>query len=186
VIGHLLSLLIHRLGPLGVGLGAALEGETAVVIGGALARHGLFHPVAGGLAAWAGSFLADQVVFWVSRRERRRPFVRRLTEKPAVVRAFELIERWPRLFSFGFRFLYGFRIAGPAAAGLSTIPARLFLVLNALSAALWASLFTFAGYRFGPAVVHALRRLLYVPHLGVELAIFALAATALLFAGSKR
>ena len=55
--------LVHGFGAVGVGLGAGLEGETAVVLGGLAARHGAFSPVAAVLAAWLGAFLADQIFF---------------------------------------------------------------------------------------------------------------------------
>lgn len=183
---HFLTTLVHRLGPAGVVLGAGLEGETAVVIGGAAARHGLFTPLAAGLAAWAGSFLADQLVFWLSREQRHRPFVQRLAVQPKVGRALGLIDRHPVLFCSLFRFVYGFRIAGPAAVGLSQVAGRLFILCNGLSAAVWAALFTFAGYRFGPALLAALRPLLHLPHVGIELAVFALAVAALWMARARR
>lgn len=44
---------------MGVGAGAALEGEAAVTLGGVLARQGLFSPVACAVAAKLGSFAAD-------------------------------------------------------------------------------------------------------------------------------
>jgi len=183
---HFLTTLVHRLGPAGVGLGAALEGETAVVIGGAAARHGLFSPVAAGLAAWAGSFLADQLVFWLAREQRHRSFVERLAAQPKVSRALALIDRHPVPFCCLFRFVYGFRIAGPAAVGFSRVAGRLFVLCNAVSAAVWAALFTFAGYRFGPALLSALRPLLHLPHIWVELAVFALALATIWLTRARR
>jgi len=173
MLGHFIGTFIHRFGPLGVGIGAALEGETAVVLGGVAARDGLFNPVGGALAACVGSFLADQLVFWASRHESHRPFVRERLGMPAVARALGFLERHPRLFCFGFRFVYGFRIAGPAAVGISAVPARTFVVLNAVSAALWGASFTFVGYRFGPALLETLRPLRHIPHLAVELGVAA-------------
>jgi len=73
-----------------------------------------------------------------------------------------------------------FRIAGPAAVGLSTVPGRLFVVCNAVSAAVWAALFTFIGYHFGNALLAAIRPFFHVPHVGVELAV-AIVATGLLW-----
>jgi len=173
LLGHVLNHLIRQLGPLGVALGAALEGETAVALGGVAARSGLFSPVLSAVAASIGSFLADQLVFWMARRERHRPFVRDRLERPAIGRALRFLERHPRLFCFGFRFVYGFRIAGPAAVGISGVPARTFVVLNALSAGAWGAIFTFVGYRFGEAVLDAVRPLVHIPHLALELGLFA-------------
>jgi len=173
VSGHLLSHFVHRFGVLGVLLGAALEGETAVLVGGAAAHHGLFNPYLSAAAAFLGSVVADQLVFWASRHEQERAIVRRIREKPAVARALQIIDRHPRLFCFGFRFVYGFRIAGPAAVGASSVPGRTFVVLNALSALVWAIVFTWAGYRFGGKLIEAVRPLLEPPYLAIELGVFA-------------
>jgi membrane protein DedA with SNARE-associated domain len=140
--------LIHRFGVAGVMLGAGLEGETAVVVGGGLARKGLFSPWMAGLAAFAGSFLVDQLIFAIGRNRREGSFVQRIRKKPVFDRAVRFVERHPLPFCFGFRFLYGFRIAGPLAIGISAIPARHFAIINAVSALLWASVFTMIGYRF--------------------------------------
>lgn len=184
--GHFLLALIHRLGPAGVGLGAALEGETAVVVGGAAAHHGLFNPVAGALAAWLGSFLADQFVFWASRHERERAWVCKLRDKPAVHRALAIVDHHPRLFCFAFRFVYGFRVAGPAAVGASDVPGRTFVICNALSAGLWATLFTWAGYRFGPALERAVGSLFRMPAAVLEVGVFALLLIAVLVWRSRK
>src|SRR4051812_3894335 len=111
----LLAQLIHRFGALGVGLGAGLEGETAVVLGGLLARHGAFAPLAAALAAWLGSFAADQIFFGLGRSQRDGKLVRRVSARPAFRRALTFVERHPLLFCLGFRFVYGFRVAGPVA-----------------------------------------------------------------------
>ncbi|HET9629176.1 MAG TPA: DedA family protein [Novosphingobium sp.] len=182
----LLVSLVHRLGVIGVALGAGLEGETAVVLGGTAAQRGLFSPIACAVAAWLGSFLADQFVFWLSREQRQRPFVQKLAGQPRVGRALGVIDRHPWLFCFGFRFVYGFRIAGPAAVGLSAVPGRVFVGWNALSAAVWAAVFTFMGYRFGDALLAAVRPLLHLPHIGVELGVVAVVLALLWIGRAKR
>ena len=69
-----------------------------------------------------------------------------------------LLERRPAAFVLGFRFLYGLRVISPFAIGLTSFPARTFLVLNATGAALWAVLFGVAGYLFGAALEAAIGR----------------------------
>lgn len=152
--------LIHRFGAIGVGLGAGLEGEAAVVLGGLLARHGAFAPLAAAIAAWLGSFAADQIFFTLGRSQRDGKFVGRVAARPAFRRALDFIHRHPLLFCLAFRFVYGFRVAGPVAIGVSRIPARLFLLLNCLSAAVWAAIFTSLGYHFGLQVERLLKSLL--------------------------
>jgi membrane protein DedA with SNARE-associated domain len=171
--------LIHSLGAIGVALGAGLEGETAVVVGGLLARHGAFSPAAAGVAAWLGSFVADQIFFSLGRWQRDHRLVSRIRAKPAFARALDWINRHPIPFCLAFRFLYGFRVAGPVAIGVSQVPVRVFLLLNLLTAAIWAALFTFLGYRFGRDFERLLGALLTPAHAALLLGLVILAGAAL-------
>lgn len=182
----LIETLVHDLGPLGVALGAGLEGETAVVVGGALARHGAFNPLFAALGAWGGSFVADQLFFALGRTQREGRFVRRITARPAFARGLGLIERHPIAFCLLFRFVYGFRIAGPVSIGASQVPTRLFLGLNALSAAVWAAIFTAIGYRFGRAFERMLGLLLTPTHLAIAATIAIVAVAAFVTAKRRR
>jgi membrane protein DedA with SNARE-associated domain len=152
-----LAELVHHFGAIGVGLGAGLEGETAVLIGGIATHHGLFSPFAAWIAAWLGSFFADQGFFLLGRWRRESKWVRRVSAKPAFSRAIGLIERFPFAFCIVFRFIYGMRVAGPIAIGLSRVRARIFLLLNFISAAVWAAVFTALGFYFGHTVELILR-----------------------------
>jgi membrane protein DedA with SNARE-associated domain len=49
----------------------------------------------------------------------------------------------------GFRFMYGLRTVSPFVIGMSGFSRKLFLPLNAASAALWATIIGGAGYIFG-------------------------------------
>lgn len=147
-----LAALIEHGGAAAIFLGAAFEGEAAVVTGGWLAARGLVHPLTAALCAFAGSLTADQLLFAFGRRHREHPRVAKLLAKPPARRATALIERYPTLFCLAFRFLYGLRIAGPLTIAASRVPTARFVVLNIVSAACWASIFTFVGYRFGRAI----------------------------------
>ena len=152
--------LIERFGAIGVGLGGAVEGESAVVIGGAVARHGMFSPWGAALAAFIGAFLSCQLFFHVGRSQREHRLVQRITEKPVFARALMLIERHPRLFCFGFRFIYGFRIAGPVAISMSRVKARDFALLQLASAAIWGPGLVWLGFTFGRQIVWLVKLLL--------------------------
>ena len=171
-----LAELIHHFGAIGVGLGAGLEGETAVVIGGIAAHHGLFSPIAAWIAAWSGSFAADQCFFLLARWRRGSRWVRAVSAKPAFGRAIGLIERFPVAFCIAFRFIYGLRIAGPMAIGMSRVRAHLFLLLNFISAGVWAATFTGLGYISGNAVELMLRRAVSLPHVAIIIALVSVVA----------
>lgn len=151
---------IERFGALGVGLGGAIEGESAVVIGGAIARTGAFSPWWAALAAFVGAWLSCQLFFFVGRSQRDHRLVHRIVEKPVFARALGMIERHPRLFCFGFRFIYGFRVAGPVAISMSHIRAREFALLQMLSAAIWGPGLVWLGYAFGKTLVRLVKLLL--------------------------
>jgi membrane protein DedA with SNARE-associated domain len=151
--------LIAHYGLVAVFLGAGIEGETAVVTGGVLAHQGLLSPVGAGLAAMAGSFVADQGFFHVGRYYREGAIVRRLRDKPAYAKAMDFFERHPRGFVFAYRFIYGIRTVSPIAIGTSGISTRLFVAVNVAAAIVWGALFTTIGYLFGNVVERAVGRI---------------------------
>jgi membrane protein DedA with SNARE-associated domain len=134
-------------------LGAAFEGQTAVIAGGVLARQHLISPVAATLAAALGSGLLDYGLFVLGRSFRQTRFVTRVAAKPAFAKALGLIERFPSGFILSFRFLYGLRAAGPVAVGVTQVGAVQFAILNAIGALIWGGVFVGLGYAFGPAVM---------------------------------
>ncbi|WP_187971958.1 DedA family protein [Aquibium microcysteis] len=141
--------LIEQYGVAAVFLGSMAEGETAAVLGGFFAHQALFPVWQVLVAAGAGSFFGDLVFFVIGRRFADHPRVERLRSTAGFGKALAWIERHPDLFVFASRFLYGFRTAGGVAAGLSSIGTGRFLVLNAVSAAVWAIVFAGGGYVFG-------------------------------------
>ena len=62
------------------------------------------------------------------------------------------LERWDVLFILSFRFLYGIRNFSSAAMGLSNLNAYRFMVLNFISAAVWAIVFVSIGYWGGRGI----------------------------------
>ncbi|MES3098299.1 DedA family protein [Sphingomonas faeni] len=148
--------LIAQYGLAAIFVGAGLEGETSVVTGGLLAHEGLLSLSGTALAAVVGSFAADQLFFFVGRRYRDTARVRRIAAKPAFAKALDTLDRHPTVFILSFRFLYGLRTISPIAIGTSHVPARTFVVLNAISAALWGVLFTGIGYLFGHSLIEAI------------------------------
>ncbi|MEW5687859.1 MAG: VTT domain-containing protein [Pseudomonadota bacterium] len=144
------------LGPFAIALGAAVEGQTAVVAGGVLAREHILSPAVVVMAAALGSGIIDYLLFVLGRSFRHTRWVKKTTAKPAFGKALELIERHPSGFILSFRFLYGLRAAGPVAVGVSTVSTRKYAILNAIAAGIWAGAFVALGYAFGPAVMRVL------------------------------
>ncbi len=157
--------IILRYGVAAIFVGAAVEGETVVVLGGLLAHRGLIDPIAAAAAAVAGSFLADQTLFLAGRRFRGTKRMQRIIARPAFARAMARLERHPVIFILSFRFLYGLRTVSPVAVGVSKVPASRFLLLNGIAACIWGPLFTGLGYAFGDGVEAVFGRIRSMGHL---------------------
>ncbi|MDF2692088.1 MAG: DedA family protein [Labilithrix sp.] len=154
----MLESFVVQWGYLAVGIGVFFEGETIVLIAGAMAHRGLLSlPWLIG-AAFLGSLLGDQVWFFLGRRYGKGLIARRPAWKQRATRAEGLLARYGTLFVLAFRFLYGLRTVTPVMLGALGYPVRRFVVLNALSAAIWAASFSIAGYAVGASFVSLLGR----------------------------
>jgi len=147
---------LRQYGPIGIFLGAGFEGQTAVIVGGLLARQHILHLWLVLLSATAGSGVVDHLLFVAGRRFKTHRWVVRATQQVAFSRALEFIEKYPIGYILAFRFIFGLRVASPIAIGVSKVPTWRFTVLNILGAILWATAFTMAGFIFGEAVHNVL------------------------------
>lgn len=156
-----------------------LEGETFVIVAGALASRDLIDIRLLVLSAWVGSFLADQVAFALGRSAGPKLLERAPKLKPRVAKATAWLETNATLFILSFRFVYGLRNVAAIAIGLSAISWRRFALLNFVAAGVWATSFAGIGYVAGQAIEamaeHVARRI----GLGA-LAVFALIVIGLL------
>ena len=141
--------LIEQYGLIAVFIACVAEGETAAILAGFFAHQGVFVPWQAFVAVFLGAFGGDAAFFLFGRRFADRPFVKRMRSRPGFDRAFDLMQRHPVLYVIGNRYIYGFRLVGGVAAGMSGIAAPKFVVLNALSAFVWTMLFGGIGYIFG-------------------------------------
>lgn len=147
-----ISGLMEDHGYLGLALGSFIEGETFVVLAGFAAYRGyLSLPLVIVIAALM-NFGWDQFYFRLGKRHG--PWVLWRFESMAArtERMLRLLERHQVPLIVGVRFLYGFRIAGPIAIGMSNVTWSRFFALNLLGAAIWAVLFATLGYMFGNAM----------------------------------
>ena len=148
-MSDLLHQLVERFGLIAVFLGCLAEGESAAIFGGFFAHQAVFDPLVTLLVAFAGAWLGDTGLFLAGRRFAGHPRILAYRQRPGFSHAHGLIERHPNIFVLTNRFIYGLRAIGGVAAGLSSIPTPRFMMLNAVSAAVWACLFVGIGYFFG-------------------------------------
>lgn len=149
-----LHLLVEKYGLIAVFLGCLAEGESAAILGGFFAHQRVFTTWQAYGVAFLGAFVGDTLFFLAGRRFADHIWVARLRRRPGFSQAYSLVREHPALYVLANRYVYGFRLVGGVAAGLSGIAASKFLVLNALSALVWAALFIGAGYVFGLGAEH--------------------------------
>jgi membrane protein DedA with SNARE-associated domain len=141
--------LIEQYGLIAVFLGCVAEGESAAILGGFFAHQHVFVLWHTFLAAFLGAFAGDTGFFTLGRSFADHAYVRRLRRRPGFSRAYRLLNTHPNIFVLTNRYIYGMRLVGGIAAGLSTVSVQRFVVLNAISSAVWAALFSGIGYVFG-------------------------------------
>lgn len=130
-------------------LGTFLEGETVLLLAGFAAHRGYLDFSAVVLIALMASFFGDQLYFHLGRHYGAALLRRWPSLRPRVARFTDLLHRHHTPIILSIRFLYGLRIAGPIALGMTTIAWQRYLVLNFIGAAAWALLITTLGYEFG-------------------------------------
>ncbi len=164
--------LISRWGLFAVFWGCFFEGETAAVLGGVIAHHGLIGWSLTAITAFFGAFLADQMWFLLSRHMPREGriggWLGRLSGKARATWLHQWLSRHPEGLTLAFRFVPGTRIVGPILLAQTGLSWARFSLLNALSCVIWAVAFTGIGYHFGRAA-HAVLGRLHGLHLGLLL-----------------
>ena len=94
-----------------------IEGETIVILCGAAARKLCINVEMLALFAFAGSFMGDQLYYYIGRKYGAPLLTRWPTLGHRIDWAFHLVKDHPTLFVLSFRFIYGIRnIATPSSA----------------------------------------------------------------------
>ena len=147
-----LKLLIETYGYWAILVGAFLEGETVLVLGGFAAERGYLELPWVMAVALAGGFSGDQLYFFLGRRYGNKLLTRFPSLQPRAARVDEWLHRFHAPLIVGIRFMYGFRIIGPVILGMGRVSAVKFFILNFIGACIWAVLVTGVGYVFSEAL----------------------------------
>ncbi|TGT50707.1 VTT domain-containing protein, partial [Mesorhizobium sp. M2E.F.Ca.ET.166.01.1.1] len=94
-------------------------GESAAILGGFFAHQQVFVLWQAFVAAFLGAFVGDTFFFTLGRSFADHPYVRRLRRRPGFRRAYRLLNTHPNIFVLTNRYIYGMRLVGGIAAGLS-------------------------------------------------------------------
>jgi membrane protein DedA with SNARE-associated domain len=153
-----LKSLVAEYGYLAIFIGCFLEGETILVLGGFAAYSGYLDLGWVTFAGFSGSFLGDQLYYFLARKWGHKVLNRFPSWRPGIARALKLLEKYDVAFILSFRFIYGVRSVSSVAIGLSSVPPRRFFPYNFLAAAVWAIIVAGLGYVFGEAINLILER----------------------------
>jgi membrane protein DedA with SNARE-associated domain len=153
-----LSDLLSRYGLWAVLAGTFFEGEGVLIGAGILAATGLLRPVDVWLAATLGAWTGHFFWFFIGRRFGTRYLLPRFKPlRERVARMNRIIQRHPGTAVLILQYLYGARIFGAMAFGLTELAIGRFLFYEGVNCAVWAALVESAGYFVGEAVSRSLR-----------------------------
>lgn len=135
-------------------LGLLVPGETALILGGALAGHGDLSLSAVLALGIAGAIVGDSAGYALGRRfgpaiELSR--LGRLVGERRWTASGEILQRRGASAVFVARFTALLRSVVPGAAGMAQVPYRTFLVWNVVGGVIWATLCVFGGWAVGQA-----------------------------------
>jgi len=141
-----LATLLEHYGYLAVFVGTFAEGESMLLLGGYAAHIGYLSLPWVLATAYAAAIASDQLYFRLGKRFGHRLLTDRARLRSKVAIALRIVERHSTLAVFATRFLWGFRIALPVAIGMSSMPARRYLALDLIAAALWSGVIGSIGF----------------------------------------
>jgi len=140
-------------------IGALIEGETFLIVGGIAAKHGILGlPGLIGMAI-VGSYLHDNTFFYLGRFGGQRILQRSPQLKKQADKGMSLFERYGVWMVLGCRFFYGLRTVVPTVIGMSPMHTLVFMLFSFIGACVWSVLFIVGGYLFGEMIQIILTRL---------------------------
>ena len=133
----------------------ALKSGALPLLAGVIAQQGALDPILVALSAFLGGYLGDEARFAVARAYGDRLFASRPRVRRWIDQAAAVLDRYGPAYIFLYRYPKGMRTIGAFPVGLSGIAWRVFTVLNAASAFLWAGLLVGFGYLLGDQIAAA-------------------------------
>lgn len=145
--------LLSQHGLAAVLAGTFLEGEAVLLAAGVLAARGLLPTLGVWSAAALGGWVGHVTWFSLARLTGSRSVLAPLLRWPPfaarLARANVVTQRHPTAAMVILQYLYGVRLVGAFALGLTTISWSRFLVTEAFNCLVWAAIFTATGYAAG-------------------------------------
>ena len=166
--------------------GIPLPGETALIAGSALAKHGGLQIEVVIAVAAAAAIIGDSAGYAVSRRYGRRLLTRpgrtQTRRMDVLTRGEAFFDRHgPKAVFFG-RWITGLRVWASWLAGITHMPYRQFLMWNALGGITWAITIGLVGYILGTAAEQVVEKV----GLGAAILVGVLVIAALIYFHVRR
>ncbi|MDR3187471.1 MAG: DedA family protein [Holosporaceae bacterium] len=153
---------IESYGYCAVFLFACIEGELAVLTAGFLCQRGLMALHFVMLAAFLGTLITEQCLFFVGRRYGLKLLKRYPTLSEKSDKVIKFLKKYDSSFIFGSRFIYGIRNISPIVIGMAEITPFRFSSLNIPAAMIWSVAVAGAGYIFADFLEVARNNLQYL------------------------
>ena len=133
-----------------------LEGEMGLIMGGLLCHTGdMWVPLAI-FVAGLGGFVGDQIYFYIGRYNKSYVHTKFKGQRRKFALAHLLLQKygWPIIFVQ--RYMYGMRTIIPISIGLTRYNAKLFALINLISAWCWAAITIIPAWYFGEEILKVL------------------------------
>lgn len=146
--------LLKEYGLWSVLLGTFFEGEGVLLLAGGLAHRQILSPFGAWLVGALGAYLGHLVYYGLGRYLKARNLIAWIPRwKPKIERALPLVRKYPKLSIFIMQYLYGMRIVGATAMGLSGMPWSTFLGIELINCLIWSGAVLAIGYSATAAVL---------------------------------
>ena len=133
-----------------------LEGEAGLIMAGLLSHSGDMNLYLAIFIAGLGGFCGDQVYFYIGRFNKAYVHKKFKAQRRKFAFAHILLQKygWPIIFIQ--RYMYGMRTVIPISIGLTRYSAKMFALINLISAWCWAALTIVPVWYFGDEILKVL------------------------------
>jgi len=134
-------------------LWSILEGESGLVMAGLFAHTGDMQLFTAIVTAGLGGFFGDQIYFYIGRLNKSYTYRVFKNQRRKLALARLLLQKygWPIIFLQ--RYLYGMRTIIPLSIGLTGYSAKMFTLINLISALCWSSFIILPVWYFGNEIL---------------------------------
>jgi membrane protein DedA with SNARE-associated domain len=155
-MGEFLLELMKEYGYIILYLWSVLEGESGLIMAGIFSHTGDMNLYISIFVAGLGGFTGDQIYFYIGRYNKRYVHKKLKSQRRKFALAHLLLKKhgWPIIFMQ--RYMYGLRTIIPISIGLTGYNARLFAIINLISAWFWAAITIVPAWYFGKEILNIL------------------------------